>query len=116
MNTMDELQRLFDKYQVGILEFKGKCHDCGKKVNVVIEMDDDGKVVAEGGALYTPDNNILNQVQRYVKCDRCHAKDPILRDFNMCEVFARVVGYMRPTRQWNEGKKAEYKQRRYYKL
>jgi ribonucleoside-triphosphate reductase len=28
-----------------------------------------------------------------------------------CEVFSRVVGYMRPVIQWNAGKKEEYKER-----
>jgi ribonucleoside-triphosphate reductase len=28
-----------------------------------------------------------------------------------CEVFSRVVGYMRPVQQWNKGKKAEFKDR-----
>ena len=30
------------------------------------------------------------------------------------EVYARVVGYLRPVDQWNEGKQAEFGQRRYY--
>lgn len=25
-----------------------------------------------------------------------------------CEVYSRVVGYLRPVRQWNRGKKAEW--------
>ncbi|GEM_PF-681140 len=29
-----------------------------------------------------------------------------------CEVYSRVVGYLRPVQQWNKGKKAEYAQRR----
>jgi len=28
-----------------------------------------------------------------------------------CEVWSRVVGYLRPVHQWNEGKQAEYKER-----
>jgi len=28
-----------------------------------------------------------------------------------CEVFSRVVGYMRPVAQWNKGKAEEYKDR-----
>lgn len=32
------------------------------------------------------------------------------------EVYARVVGYLRPVDQWNEGKQAEFKQRTYYSL
>ncbi len=28
-----------------------------------------------------------------------------------CEVFSRIVGYLRPVSQWNAGKEAEYKKR-----
>jgi len=28
-----------------------------------------------------------------------------------CEVYSRVVGYIRPIEQWNEGKQAEYQDR-----
>ena len=31
-----------------------------------------------------------------------------------CEVYARVVGYVRPTDQWNDGKKAEYHDRKMF--
>jgi anaerobic ribonucleoside-triphosphate reductase len=32
------------------------------------------------------------------------------------EVYSRVVGYLRPIKQWNEGKRAEFKMRRSFKL
>jgi ribonucleoside-triphosphate reductase len=32
------------------------------------------------------------------------------------EVYSRVVGYLRPVRQWNEGKQAEYRNRRSFKV
>ncbi len=32
------------------------------------------------------------------------------------EVYSRVVGYLRPVRQWNEGKQAEYGDRRTFRL
>lgn len=28
-----------------------------------------------------------------------------------CEVYSRVVGYLRPVEQWNEGKQAEFADR-----
>jgi ribonucleoside-triphosphate reductase (formate) len=28
-----------------------------------------------------------------------------------CEVYSRVVGYLRPVKQWNEGKTEEFKDR-----
>lgn len=31
-----------------------------------------------------------------------------------CEVYSRIVGYLRPVSQWNEGKKAEYHEREMY--
>ncbi len=31
-----------------------------------------------------------------------------------CEVFSRVVGYLRPVKQWNKGKQEEFKLRRVY--
>ncbi len=33
-----------------------------------------------------------------------------------CEVYSRVVGYIRPVAQWNKGKKAEFKDRKTYKV
>lgn len=33
-----------------------------------------------------------------------------------CEVFSRIVGYIRPIKQWNEGKKAEFASRKTYKI
>jgi ribonucleoside-triphosphate reductase len=31
-------------------------------------------------------------------------------------VYSRVVGYLRPVQQWNEGKQAEYSRRRVFKV
>jgi len=33
-----------------------------------------------------------------------------------CEVYSRVVGYMRPTSQWNLGKRQEFKDRKNFKI
>ena len=33
-----------------------------------------------------------------------------------CEVYSRIVGYMRPTAQWNVGKRREFDDRRVFKL
>lgn len=33
-----------------------------------------------------------------------------------CEVWSRVVGYYRPTSQWNRGKKEEFEQRKNFKV
>lgn len=39
----------------------------------------------------------------HFECPKCNSD---------CEVFSRVVGYIRPVRQWNEGKKTEFKARK----
>ncbi len=33
-----------------------------------------------------------------------------------CEVYSRIVGYMRPVKQWNDGKQSEYKIRKTYEV
>lgn len=40
-------------------------------------------------------------------CDKCQSA---------CEVYSRVVGYLRPVQQWNKGKKEEFKERVTYKV
>ena len=42
-------------------------------------------------------------------CPQCTIKQP-------CEVYSRIVGYLRPIQQWNEGKQEEFKQRKEYKI
>ncbi len=31
-----------------------------------------------------------------------------------CEIYSRVVGYLRPVSQWNDGKQAEFEERKTY--
>jgi len=31
-----------------------------------------------------------------------------------CEVYSRVVGYLRPVQNWNQGKQEEFKERKTY--
>jgi len=33
-----------------------------------------------------------------------------------CEVYSRVVGYMRPVSQWNLGKQQEFSDRKVFKI
>lgn len=41
-------------------------------------------------------------------CPKCLIEQP-------CEVYSRVVGYLRPVQQWNKGKVSEYARRKVYK-
>jgi ribonucleoside-triphosphate reductase len=44
--------------------------------------------------------------ERHV-CPECRAD---------CEVYSRVVGYLRPVKQWNKGKQEEYRLRQTYRV
>lgn len=33
-----------------------------------------------------------------------------------CEVYSRIVGYLRPINQWNDGKQSEWKDRKTFKI
>lgn len=33
-----------------------------------------------------------------------------------CEVYSRVVGYMRPVKQWNRGKQQEFSDRKVFNM
>ena len=41
----------------------------------------------------------------HFKCSKCEAE---------CEVYSRIVGYMRPVRQWNVGKQQEFNDRKLF--
>jgi ribonucleoside-triphosphate reductase len=45
----------------------------------------------------------------HFECPKCLVKQP-------CEVYSRIVGYLRPVQQWNKGKKQEFKEREEYKV
>jgi len=42
-------------------------------------------------------------------CPKCTIEQP-------CEVYSRVVGYLRPVGQWNKGKQEEFKERKTFKV
>ncbi|MEW6354010.1 MAG: ribonucleoside triphosphate reductase [Pseudomonadota bacterium] len=44
---------------------------------------------------------------KHPACPRCGAR---------CEVYSRVVGYLRPVNQWNKGKQEEFEQRKMFKV
>jgi len=37
-----------------------------------------------------------------------------LKNRQPCEVYSRIVGYLRPVQQWNDGKQAEFSDRKEY--
>jgi anaerobic ribonucleoside-triphosphate reductase len=45
-----------------------------------------------------------------------HFDCPRCADHQPCEVYSRVVGYLRPVSQWNKGKRSEYAERRMFSV
>lgn len=41
---------------------------------------------------------------------------PIKTERTECEVYSRVVGYLRPVKQWNDGKQQEFANRKTFKV
>ena len=111
MMTVKRLHDLFDENpEKNALAWPGKCHDCGCEVNITALPMEDG-IHIKGGSIYEP-----SQDRFFLKCDTCFEKDSLLRNYQDCEVYSRVVGYLRPVKQWNEGKQAEFALRSRYRL
>jgi len=45
---------------------------------------------------------------KHESCPRCAAEEK----YTPCEIYSRVVGYLRPVEQWNKGKQQEFKDRK----
>ena len=87
------------------LEYQGYCYDCSTPVSVLIHVTKEGAIEIEGGAIYKAKQGSVYNT--FLKCDACFKIDKVLHNVE-CEVYSRVVGYLRPVKQWNKGKKAEW--------
>ena len=79
-----------------------KCHDCGAEINVNEELIENGVYLS-----YDNSGSTIN----IFKCNDCFEKSKALTNYQPCEVYSRVVGYIRPVQQWHKGKKQEYGER-----
>ena len=84
-----------------------KCHDCQEEI--IIE----NKEIKNGVILLYKDGDKNIEV---FKCNNCFKKNSALTNYKNCEVYSRIVGYLRPVQQWNVGKQQEFKERENYKL
>ncbi len=83
------------------------CHDCKKEIIIKNKNIENGVML-----VYRTDDKKIN----IFKCNQCYKENPGLKNYQECEVYSRIVGYLRPVGQWNEGKQKEYQQRKEYKL
>ena len=115
-DTLDFVQKVFDFHQTKIVTFsKGVCHDCKQPIKIEIEAELDGSLEVRGGAIYPKKNQFL-QYDLFYKCDKCFDQDPILKNYQTCEVYSRTVGYLRPASNANKGKLAEINDRKMFDL
>lgn len=92
---------------VKIVNKEKVCHDCGKEIEL------EGEEIKNGVLVVYKDGGEEIPV---FKCQDCFQKNPELRNYQSCEVYSRIVGYLRPVQQWNIGKKQEFKEREEYKI
>ncbi|MDD4409505.1 MAG: anaerobic ribonucleoside-triphosphate reductase [Candidatus Pacebacteria bacterium] len=85
------------------------CHDCNKE----IEVNEAGEIMNGNLLKYKLEDGKEKMV---FKCADCYAKDQSLRNYQETEVYSRVVGYIRPVSQWNEGKQQEFGERKTFNV
>ena len=90
--------------------YNGFCNECGIPVTVDAHVTEDGDIDVSGGAVYK--KHIGLEDRYFFKCSSCFAKDKTLHNWQPCEIYSRVVGYLRPVNQWNKGKVAEWDARK----
>jgi len=88
-------------------ENKNVCHDCKKEILIENEEIKNGVYLE-----YEREDKKIN----VFKCNDCFEKNKVLANFQPCEVYSRVVGYIRPVQQWHKGKKQEYEERQEFNL
>ncbi len=82
-----------------------KCFDCGCDIKI---QDKD----IENGVLLEYEDN--DEQLFAMKCSDCYKKNEGISDYKKCEVYSRIVGYLRPVQNYNPGKKQEYEERKEY--
>ena len=113
---LQELQKYFEDAKSNKVRFEGTCHDCKTPVTINADLEQDGKVIVTGGALYYPQTGIAeNEQSLFLKCDDCYKKTEMLKNYQTCAVYSRVVGFLRPVSDWNRGKQEEFKGRKVFK-
>jgi hypothetical protein len=89
------------------MEQEIKCHDCGVPALIQDEETKNGVIVD-----YEKDGEKI----QIFKCNQCFARNKKLENFQACEVYSRVVGYIRPVKQWHSGKQEEFADRKEYQV
>ncbi len=105
---LSKLKKLHEEKDT--LQFSGSCHDCGRDVNLTSEKLERDRIKIGGGTLYETSGGL------FFKCGSCFRAEKNLKLHRECEVYSRIVGYLRPISQWNGGKLAEFDRRKTLKV
>lgn len=107
--TVEHLHQMHEQHpdEPGF-DFDGNCRDCGTPVLVSVELTDRGFRIT-GGAAYVRGSG---PHPTDLKCDACFQKDPHLG--GDCEIYSRVVGYLRPVKNWNDAQQAQFRNRKLF--
>ena len=94
--------------------FVGNCCDCGR--DVIVEATQNGEdTIISGGAVFHPPHDWHYAVNEYLfKCAACFETDPVFHP--RTEIYSRVVGFLSPVKQWNNGKQAEWNTRKTFDI
>jgi ribonucleoside-triphosphate reductase len=110
LKLQDDLQRLYTGGTVVHLFLGERVSDAQMAKNLVRKVFENFKlpyVTLTPTFSICPSHGYLEG--EHFECPKCIIKQP-------CEVYSRVVGYLRPVQQWNFGKKQEFKERKEFKL
>lgn len=108
MNTTTWLKQKMGKDK--FMRIISSCHDCKKEVDIEVQQNEEGNVISDHPIWY------MEGITVFFKCLECFKQEPLLTNYQPCEVFSRVVGYLRPVGNWNKGKKEEFKLRKEFKF
>ena len=87
---------------------KNLCQDCKKE----LKTGEDKQIIDGFRLIYDTEDGKIEAF----KCKECFEKDKSLKNYRSCEVYSRIVGYLRPIQQWNVGKQREYNERKEFNL
>lgn len=83
------------------------CWDCKKELKLESDKIQKGKML-----IYENEGKKIT----VFKCEKCFSKSRELKNFQPCEVYSRIVGYLRPIQSWNLGKREEFLARKLYRI
>lgn len=63
------IRDLFTQYPYREISFQGHCHDCGKELEIVFRLEDNGTMTKSGGLVYESDD--WEERKYLLRCGTC---------------------------------------------